>query len=109
MSDVSDATDASGSSDVSIRCDLQGTIVGVFVGPGDRVVTGQVVALVESMKMHHDVVAPCDGVVGAVLVGTGDTVAAGDAIGHVDTVDAAEGVVAVDALRTDGTVHGANE
>ena len=43
---------------VTVASELQGTIVGVFVEPGDIVRQGSVVALIESMKMHHEVLAP---------------------------------------------------
>jgi biotin carboxyl carrier protein len=38
-------------------------VVGLWVGPGDRVTAGQRVATLESMKMETDVLAPCDGTV----------------------------------------------
>jgi acetyl-CoA carboxylase carboxyltransferase component len=62
---------------VSVSAELQGTIVGVFVEAGTTVDAGQVLALVESMKMHHDVVAPISGVIHALGVAQGDTVAIG--------------------------------
>jgi acetyl-CoA carboxylase carboxyltransferase component len=62
---------------VSVSAELQGTIVGVFVEAGTSVDAGQVLALVESMKMHHDVVAPISGLIHALGVAQGDTVAIG--------------------------------
>ena len=61
----------------TLTSELQGTIVGLFVEVGGAVREGQVVALVESMKMHHEVTSTSAGVVHAVLVATGDTVHAG--------------------------------
>jgi acetyl-CoA carboxylase carboxyltransferase component len=69
---------------VAVTAQLQGTIVGLLVEAGASVRAGQVVALVESMKMHHEVVAPVDGVVESVAVADGDTVAVGQPLLHVD-------------------------
>jgi acetyl-CoA carboxylase carboxyltransferase component len=63
--------------DVQVRTELQGTLVGVFVDVGATVRTGDVLALVESMKMHHEVLAPTSGVVSSLAVREGDTVAIG--------------------------------
>jgi acetyl-CoA carboxylase carboxyltransferase component len=63
--------------DVSVSAELQGTIVAVFVEVGTSVGAGDVLALVESMKMHHELVAPVSGVIGSLAVGRGDTVTIG--------------------------------
>ena len=52
----------------------------LLVGAGDPVRAGGVVALVESMKMHHEVVAPVDGVVNAVVAAEGSTLSPGDVL-----------------------------
>jgi acetyl-CoA carboxylase carboxyltransferase component len=65
---------------VTVAAALHGTIVSIEVGRGDDVRHGQVVALIESMKMHHEVTAPVGGSIGDVLVAVGDTVTAGQAI-----------------------------
>ena len=44
--------------DVRVTAELQGTIVAVFVEVGTSVGAGDVLALVESMKMHHELVTP---------------------------------------------------
>ncbi len=59
---------------------LQGTVVSVGVRAGDYVVSGSVVCLVESMKMHHEVVAPGGGVVAEILVSVGAAVVPGDVL-----------------------------
>ena len=63
--------------DVRVTAELQGTIVAVFVEVGTSVGAGDVLALVESMKMHHELVTPVSGVVDSLAVGQGDTVAIG--------------------------------
>ena len=47
-----------------VRSPLQGTIVSLEVAAGDVVGAGAVLLLIESMKMHHDVVADDGGRVG---------------------------------------------
>jgi acetyl/propionyl-CoA carboxylase alpha subunit/acetyl-CoA carboxylase carboxyltransferase component len=51
-----------------------GTIVAVDVAPGDQVAAGGQLAIIESMKMEHEVTASADLVVRRVLVGPGDMV-----------------------------------
>ena len=65
---------------VPVESELQGTIVGVFVEAGAPVRLGQVLALVESMKMHHEITATVAGLVESVTVADGDTVAAGQTL-----------------------------
>ncbi len=67
-------------SDVDVVTELQGTIVEVHVDPGAEVRAGTVVALIESMKMHHDIVAPGDGVVAAIDAPVGTTLKVGDRV-----------------------------
>jgi acetyl-CoA carboxylase carboxyltransferase component len=52
---------------------LQGTVVSIEVGLGDRVRQGQLVAVVEAMKMEHEVDAPVSGTVERVEAAPGDT------------------------------------
>ena len=65
---------------VEVSTGLQGTLVALLVGAGDPVRAGGVVALVESMKMHHEVLAPVDGVVDAVVAAEGSTLSPGDVL-----------------------------
>jgi acetyl-CoA carboxylase carboxyltransferase component len=62
-----------GTARVMVTAQLQGTIVELLVAEGDHVGVGAVVALIESMKMHHDVVAPSAGTVTAILAPVGTT------------------------------------
>ena len=55
---------------ITVTAELQGTIVGLFVEIGSTVHAGDVVALIESMKMHHEIVATVTGTV-AELAGVG--------------------------------------
>ncbi|KPF48930.1 3-methylcrotonyl-CoA carboxylase [beta proteobacterium AAP121] len=56
---------------------MPGKVVGFFVKPGDAVLRGQAVAVMEAMKMEHTLTAPRDGVVGELLYAVGDPVAEG--------------------------------
>jgi propionyl-CoA carboxylase alpha chain len=59
---------------------LPGTVVSVEVAAGDAVRAGQVLIVLEAMKMEHRIVAPADAVVSEVLVQAGDRVDAGDVL-----------------------------
>lgn len=52
---------------------MPGTVVSVAVAEGDAVTAGQVVAVIESMKMQSEILASRDGVVERVPVRPGDT------------------------------------
>lgn len=59
---------------------MPGTIVNVNVAVGDTVKEGQVVMILEAMKMENDIVAACDGKVSAILVQKGDGVESNDVL-----------------------------
>ena len=65
---------------IAVTVDLQGTIVDVAVRVGQQVGAGTVVALIESMKMHHEIVAPQAGTVTAVVTEVGATLSPGDVV-----------------------------
>jgi 3-methylcrotonyl-CoA carboxylase alpha subunit len=55
---------------------MPGKLVQVAVQPGQRVAKGELLVVLEAMKMEHRIVAPHDGVVGALGGALGDFVAA---------------------------------
>ena len=57
---------------------LPGVIVGLKVSVGDVIKAGQVVAVLEAMKMENDIQAEFDGTVTAVNVNQGDSVLEGE-------------------------------
>jgi len=57
---------------------MKGTVLKVKVKEGDNVSEGDVVAVIEAMKMENDVVAPRSGVVKKLMVSEGDIVNPGD-------------------------------
>ena len=68
---------------VAVSAELQGTIVGSFVEVGSTVRAGDVLALVESMKMHHEIIAPVDGVIDWLAFEQGSTVAIGQELARI--------------------------
>ena len=62
----------------AIIAPMHGVIAEVFVEQGQEVVKGAPVAVLEAMKMQHELLAPIDGVVQSVVVKKGAQVAAGD-------------------------------
>ncbi|MBB6645121.1 acetyl-CoA carboxylase biotin carboxylase subunit [Halobellus ruber] len=57
-----------------VVAEMQGTILSVEVTEGDEVAAGDVVCVLEAMKMENDVVVERGGTVAEVLVGEGDSV-----------------------------------
>ena len=60
-----------------VAAPMPGNILSVNVAAGDTVKKGQVVAIVEAMKMENEIMAPCDGKVTAVAVTKGAAVESG--------------------------------
>lgn len=56
---------------------MPGKVLSVAVKAGEAVQKGQVLAVLEAMKMEHSITAPRDGTVGEVMVAAGDQVAEG--------------------------------
>ena len=63
-----------------VKSPLPGVIVSVNVTVGDTVKTGQVVAVLEAMKMENEIQAEFDGTVTAVKVAKGDSILEGASI-----------------------------
>ncbi|MGB0111888.1 MAG: acetyl-CoA carboxylase biotin carboxyl carrier protein subunit, partial [Ilumatobacteraceae bacterium] len=59
-------------------CPLPGTVIAVHVASGDSVTEGQILMVVEAMKMEHKITASGDAVVGEVRFAVGDRVDTGD-------------------------------
>ncbi|MEA4897516.1 biotin/lipoyl-containing protein [Bacillota bacterium Meth-B3] len=64
----------------TIKAPMPGTILAVNVQEGSSVKKGQVVLVLEAMKMENEIMSPRDGVVGAVLTSKGSSVNTGDAL-----------------------------
>lgn len=63
-----------------VTAPMQGTIIKVAVTNGQAVKKGDLVCLLEAMKMENEIFAPCDGTVTSVTTAAGQTVATGAVI-----------------------------
>ena len=59
---------------------MPGAVIRVMVAPGDAVLGGQPLVVVEAMKMEHQIHAPADGTVAEVLVSPGEQVDTGQVL-----------------------------
>ena len=62
----------------SIVAPMPGTILKVLKASGDAVKAGEVVLILEAMKMENEITAPVDGTIGSLNLTEGSTVAGGD-------------------------------
>jgi acetyl-CoA/propionyl-CoA carboxylase biotin carboxyl carrier protein len=74
------AAGAGGAGSGTVVSPMQGTVLDVKVAAGDAVELGQVICIVEAMKMENEVTAHVAGVVAEVSVSPGSPVTAGQAI-----------------------------
>lgn len=64
----------------TITAPMPGTVLDVKVKEGDSVKNGQVLVILEAMKMENEIFAPVDGTVASVNVNVGASVNAGDVL-----------------------------
>jgi acetyl-CoA/propionyl-CoA/long-chain acyl-CoA carboxylase, biotin carboxylase, biotin carboxyl carrier protein len=64
----------------TVRSPMQGTVIDVKVGAGDAIAVGQVVCIVEAMKMENEITAHRGGVVADLSVSVGTAVSIGQPI-----------------------------
>lgn len=62
----------------AVTAPMPGTILNVKVAVGTKVKEGDLLVVLEAMKMENDIYAPCDGTVAQVLTSKGATVNTGD-------------------------------
>ncbi len=67
-----------------ITAPLAGSVVRVLVKEGQEIAAGDVLVLLEAMKMETEITAPNAGTVTAVLVSVGDAVTGGQVLVQVD-------------------------
>ena len=65
---------------VKVEAPMPGTILDVKTSVGASVKSGDVLCILEAMKMENDIVAPADGTVASIAVNKGDSVEAGQII-----------------------------
>ena len=56
---------------------MHGRLSALFIQPGDKVIRGQRIAIVEAMKMEHVLVAPRDGIVASAIAQSGTQISQG--------------------------------
>lgn len=61
----------------TVKSPMPGTILSVNVAEGDTVKKGQVLMILEAMKMENEIMAPCDGKVTSVSTSKGSAVESG--------------------------------
>lgn len=74
------AAPAGSQGSVSVDAPMPGNILDVKVAVGDSVSSGQVLCILEAMKMENEIVSPQDGTISSVNVSKGDSVEAGQVI-----------------------------
>lgn len=77
---VSAPAPASSDSSKNITCPMPGTILKVMVKPGDAIKRGDVVIILEAMKMENEIFATDDATVESVNVSEGSTANTGDVL-----------------------------
>ncbi len=78
------AAPAGGAGSVQITAPMPGKILAVKANAGAAVKKGDVVLLLEAMKMENEVVAPQDGTIASINVNSGDMVESGDVLATMD-------------------------
>ncbi|MBR2559655.1 MAG: biotin/lipoyl-binding protein [Firmicutes bacterium] len=63
-----------------IEAPMPGNILRVNVKQGDAVKKGDVLMILEAMKMENEIMAPCDGTVNSLSASAGSTVEAGSVL-----------------------------
>lgn len=64
----------------SVTAPMPGTILGINIKGGDSVKKGQVLCILEAMKMENEIMAAADGKVASVHVNVGDSVNTGQVL-----------------------------
>ena len=67
-----------------VTAPMPGTILQVKVSQGQSVKKGDVICVLEAMKMENDIPAPCDGVIASINVQKGASVGAGDILASIN-------------------------
>ncbi len=70
---------ATGSGEI-VCAELAGQVLRIIAGEGDRVAEGDVLLVMEALKMEIEIKSPCAGVVDAILVSGDQSVNTGDAL-----------------------------
>ena len=69
----------------SIKAELAGTVFELAAAPGDAVAAGDILLVIESMKMEIPVESPAAGTIRTILVRAGEVVAKGQTLVEIET------------------------
>ncbi len=92
---------------IAVEAPLQGTVVSIEVAEGDAVHEGQLLLVMEAMKMEHEIQALSSGIVRSIAVAVGDTLYEGHVLAFIEEAeveasdDAASASVDLDEIRPD--------
>ena len=79
------ASAAGGDGNISVP--MQGTIVKIQVAEGDKVEAGDILVVLEAMKMENNIASDVNGTIAEITIEEGDSVGAGDIIILIDLED----------------------
>ncbi len=77
---VKPATPSGTSGSIKVNSPMPGKILGVKANVGDIVKRGQVILILEAMKMENEIVAPNDGTIASIDTSVGSNVEAGEVL-----------------------------
>ncbi len=81
---ILNSTTSTSSDSTEVEATVAGNVWKMNIKVGDTVKQGDIIAILEAMKMEIDIEAPCDGTVSAILANPGDAVEEGQAIATIN-------------------------
>ena len=82
---VAPAAPVAGAGDLKIESPMQGLIMSVKTRVGTEVKKGQIVAILEAMKLENEIACPFNGIVASISAKEGQVVDSGDLLMTIET------------------------